>query len=85
MSSRIRPAAARDAGQRVVRDHHGQAGLFHEKLVDIAQQRAAAGEHDAALGDVGAELGRRLLERLLDGAHDALQRLLQRFQDLVAS
>src|SRR5262252_1581404 len=47
-------AAARDAGERVVGDHHGQARLLGEQLVDVAQQGAAAGEHDAALGDVGA-------------------------------
>jgi len=59
---------------------HGQAGLFHQQFIHVAQQGAAAGEHDAAFGDVGAELGRRLLERLFDRAHDALQRLLQRLQ-----
>ena len=76
-------AAARDAGQRIVGDDHRQAGFFHEQLVDVAQQRAAAGEHDAALGDVGAEFRRGLLERLLDRADDALQRFLQRLEDLV--
>ncbi len=47
------------------------------------QQRAAAGQHDAALGDVGAEFRRGLLERLLDGLHDALQRLVHGFEHLV--
>src|SRR3974377_976486 len=55
-----------------------------QQLIYLPQRRAAAGEHDAALGDVGAELGRGLLERLLDGADDRLQRLLQRLEDLVA-
>jgi hypothetical protein len=77
-------AAARHAGQRIVRDDDRQTGFLRQKLVDVAQQRAAAGEYDAALRDVRAELRRSLLERLLDRADDALQRLLQRLEDLVA-
>src|SRR6185312_6409309 len=77
------PAAARDARQRIVGDVDVQARLFGNQPVEIAQQRAAAGEHDAALGDVRAELGRRLLERALDRADDAAERLVQRFEDLV--
>src|SRR5437763_4395957 len=67
------PATARHAGERVIRHDDGQTGLFREELVDIAQQRATAGEDDAALGDVGAKLGGSLFERLLHGAHDTLQ------------
>src|SRR3954462_12431334 len=48
--------AAHDAGERIIGDDHGQPGLFHQQPVEIAQQRAAAGEHHALLGDVGAEL-----------------------------
>ena len=61
----------------------GRPGLFHQQAVDVAQQRAAAGEHHAALGDVGAELGRRALERALHRRHDAVQRIGERFEDLV--
>ena len=78
-------AAAHDAGQRIFGDDHRQAGLFHQQAVEVAQQRAAAGEHHAALGDVGAELGRRLLERALHRRDDAVQRIGQRFEDLVAT
>src|SRR6185312_6136169 len=78
------PAAASHARQRIVRHHDGQSGFLREELVDVAQQRAAAGEHDAALRDVRTELRRSLLERLLDRADDVLQRLLQGLQDLVA-
>ena len=53
------------------------------KAVEVAQQRAASGEHHAALGDVGAELGRGLLERVLDAGDDLVQRVGQRFEDLV--
>ena len=64
ISSSIRPPprATQVSGSSAIDDR--QAGLFHQQLVDVAQQRAAAGQHDAALGDVGAELGRSLLERL---------------------
>src|SRR5688572_23511360 len=76
-------AAARDAGQRVFGNDHRQAGFFHQQLVDVLEQRAAARQHDAAIGDVRAELRRRLLERLLDRLNDALEWLLHRLEDLV--
>src|SRR5438105_10573821 len=78
------PATARHAGQGVVRHHDREPRFLGEQLVDVAQQRAAAREHDATLGDVRAQLRRSLLERLLHGTHDALQRLLQGLEDLVA-
>src|SRR3546814_9552200 len=40
-------AAAGDAGQRVLGDLHVQAGFLAQQAVHVAQQRAAAGEHDA--------------------------------------
>src|SRR5262245_41762953 len=49
-------ATTRHAGERIFGDHDRQAGLFHQQLVDVAQQRTTAGEHDAALRDVGTEL-----------------------------
>jgi rod shape-determining protein MreC len=52
-----------------------QAGFLAEQAVEVAQQRAAAGEHDAALGDVRAQFRRGLLQRLREKAlaysHDA--------------
>src|ERR1700730_8321666 len=65
------PATACHAGQGVIRHHHRETRLLGEQLVDVAQQRAAAREHDATLGDVRAQLRRSLLERLLHGTHDA--------------
>src|SRR6185369_7530622 len=47
--------SAHHAGERIVGNDHGKPGLFHEKAVEVAQQRAAAGKHHALLGDVGAE------------------------------
>src|SRR5690348_4570298 len=55
--------AAGDAGQRVVGNLHVQAGFLGDQPVQVAQQRAAAGQHDATLGHVRAQLGRRLLQR----------------------
>ena len=78
------PAAARDTGERIIGHDYRQAGLFGEEFVDVAQQCAAAGDHDAAVGDVRAKFRGRLLERLLDRADDALQRLLQGLEDFVA-
>src|ERR1700732_995700 len=78
------PATACHTGQGVVGHHDREPRLLGEQLVDVAQQRAAAREHDATLGDVRAQLRRSLLERLLHGTHDALQRLLQCLENLVA-
>src|SRR5438067_13732925 len=75
--------AAHDAGERVVGDDHRQPRLLHQQPVEVAQPPAAAGEHHALLGDVGAELGRRLLERALHRRDDLVQRLGERFEDLV--
>ena len=66
-------------------DQHRQAGFLGEQAVEVAQQGAAAGQHHAALGDVGAELGRRLLERVLDRRDDLVERVGQRLEDLVAT
>src|SRR6185312_13521823 len=48
-------AATRDAGQRILGDLHVQAGFLADQLVDVAQQRAAAGQHDAAFVHVRAQ------------------------------
>src|SRR5437660_2452859 len=75
--------AAYDAGERVVGDDHRQPRLLHQQPVEVAQQRAAAGEHHAFLGDVGAEFGRRLLQRGLHRRDDLVERLGERFENLV--
>ena len=76
--------AAHDARQRVFGDEHGQAGFFREQTVEIAQQRTTASKHDAAFGDVGAEFRRRVFERDLHRRYNPVQRIGERFQDLVA-
>src|SRR6267143_4831740 len=77
--------AAHDAGERVVGDDHRQARLLHQQPAEVAQQRAAAGEHHALFRDVGTELGRRLLERGFDGRDDLVERLGQRLENLVGA
>src|SRR4051812_9059188 len=69
--------------KRVISHDDGQSGLFHQEPVELAQQRAAPGEHHALLGDVGAELRGRLLQRALDRGDDGVQRIGERLEDLV--
>ena len=76
--------AAHHAGERVFGNDYGQAGFFHQQAVEVAQQRTAAGQHHAALGDVGAEFRRGLFQRSLDRLDDARQGFLQGFEDFVA-
>ena len=71
-----RPAGAeRDAGQRILGDGDRQAGLVAQHFVEALQQRAAAGEDDALVADVGGELGRGVLERDADAFDDRADRL----------
>ena len=74
--------AERDAGQRIVGDRDRQAGRMAQHEVEIAEQRAAAGQHDALVDDVGGELRRRVLERDLDRLDDGADRLGQALGDL---
>src|SRR5580700_6168668 len=62
--------AQNHAAQRIVGDGNGQAGFFADALVKIFQQRAAAGEHDAAITDVGGKFRRRTLEGDANRVHD---------------
>src|SRR6185436_14596742 len=76
--------AAGDAGERVLGDPDGHVDLLADRAVDAADERAAAGHGDAALGQVGRELGGRLFQRLLDGVDDGVERLLHGLADLLA-
>src|SRR5258705_41920 len=79
------PGAERDARQRIVGDRHRQAGGVTQHQIEIRQQRAAAGQHDALVDDVGGELGRGVLERDLDRLDDGADRLGQALGDLALS
>ena len=75
--------AAHDAGERVVGDVDRHLGRLRHAPVEAREERAAAGEHDALVHDVGDELRRRLLDRVPDGVDDLLDRRLDRLADLV--
>ena len=81
-SSRHCPTADGHRVQRVGRDHDRHAGLVLEPRRQTVQQRAAAGDDDAALHDVGGEFGRGLVERDLDGVDDGRDRFLDRLANL---
>src|SRR5215210_2288983 len=72
------------AGERRLGELDRHAGLAAHAVLEAAQQRAATGQQDASLGDVGGQLGRRLLERLLGGAEDGVERLRNGRSDLLA-
>src|SRR6185312_5109162 len=76
--------ADRDAGQRGLGEMRGHLRLLAQALVEALKQRAPAGQHDAAVHDVGGELRRRAVERLLDRVDDLAEGLLERLADLLA-
>src|SRR5918992_2228546 len=55
-----------DAGQRGVGDLDRHSGLAVDALAEAAQERPTARKHDPVAGDIGRELGRGLLERVVD-------------------
>src|SRR5579871_104652 len=57
-------------GQRVVGDGDREAGFFADALVEVLDESASTGEDDAAVGDIGGELGRGALEGYADGVDD---------------
>src|SRR5256885_6738771 len=77
-------AAASDAGERVVGDVDRDLGRLGDARVEAAEERAAAREVNALVHDVGDELRRGLLDRVLDGVDDLLDRWVERFADLCA-
>src|SRR5229473_7257621 len=76
--------ADHDRAERVLGEEHRQARLLAEQRIKALQERAAAREHDAAVGDVAGEFGGRALERALHHLDDGVDRLGQRVADLVA-
>src|SRR5206468_8469690 len=76
------PRAEHHRLQRRVGDPDRHPGLVTEPLVQPAEERAAAGEHDAAIHDVRGELGWGPIERGLDRVDDGVHRLLDRAADL---
>ncbi len=79
------PGAPRDAGQRIVGDVDRHLGRLGDAPVEAQEEGAAAGEDDPLVHDVGDELGRGLLDRVLDRVHDLLDGRLDRLPDLVGA
>ena len=77
------PRADRDARERALGEVDGHLRLVAQPLVEAVQERTAAGEHDAAIHDVGRELGRGLVERRLDRLDDLRDGLVERAADLL--
>src|SRR3974390_992970 len=65
-------AAQHHRADRIVTDHDRQTRLLPPEPVEVPEQRASAGEHDALVDDVGGELGRRLLEGREHGLGDVV-------------
>src|SRR5438128_216954 len=77
-------AGSHDHGsERIVGEHDRQTGLFAQQRIEVAEQRTAAGEHDALVDDIRGELGRGALETDAHGFHDLVDRLEQRIADLL--
>src|SRR4051794_6116095 len=68
----------RDAGEWRFGPVGRHLGLFAKALVEALKEAAAAREHDAAVHDVGGELRRGPVQRLLDRVDDLHERLLER-------
>ena len=64
-----------DRGKRVIGYGDREACFFADALVEILDERTAAGEDDAAIGDVGGEFRRSAFEcdaNSVDDRRDAL-------------
>src|SRR4029453_2961976 len=68
--------------QWVLIDADGHPCLVPEWLAQPPQQGAPTGEHDALVHDVARELGRRPVQRGLDGIDDRRHRLVDGLADL---
>ena len=75
------PSATQDSGSSPCGD--GQVRLLPQQMIETAQQRAAAGEHDALVDDVRRQLRRRPLQTRAHRFHDGHHRLAQRLADLL--
>src|SRR5437899_5160808 len=72
-----------DRGERVVGQHDGEARLLAQQGVEVAEERAAAGQHDALVDDVRRQLGWRALETDADRLDDLVDGLEERVPDLL--
>jgi hypothetical protein len=77
-------AASYHTGQRVFGHQHRQAGFFGQQTVQVTQQGATAGEHHAAVGNVGTQFGWRLFQCVFNSRDDVVDGVGQRFQNFIA-
>ena len=68
------PGADRHAGQGRLGAVDRHPGLLRDQIIEAADQGAPAGQKDPVAGDVGGQLGRRLLQRVADPLQDLAQR-----------
>ena len=69
--TRLRARAGSSGHDTTLRHRHRKTRRLLEQNVEMGQKRPAAHHKNAALDDVGAQLGRSLLERELHALHDA--------------
>src|SRR5262245_5691544 len=62
-------------GQRILGEHDAQTGFALDVCVELPQERHSAGEHQPALVEIAAELGRYAFERVAHGLDDGADRL----------
>src|SRR4030095_3455388 len=77
------PRAHHHRRERVLGEEDREPGLLPEQGVEVLEQRTATGEHDAAVRDVAAHLGRTPLQVHLPRLDDAVHRLRERLAHLV--
>src|SRR6266852_5602640 len=68
-------------GQWIVGNRHRQSSFFPNTFIQILEQGTSAGEHDPAVADIGAQLGRCALQRDADCIDDGSDALSQGFAD----
>src|SRR5690606_14992094 len=77
------PAAAHNAREGIFSHDNRQAGFLLEQPVEIVQQGPPAGERNTLVRDIGTKLRWRLLQCRLDGGHDLVERIGERFENFV--
>src|SRR4051794_22694277 len=75
-------SAERNAGERVVGDGDGKAGLVAQHLVETLQERSSTGQDDALVADIGGKLGRSVLKSDANAFDDSANRLGECFGNL---
>ena len=70
-----------DARERVFSQSYRKSGLLANTLVQIPDQRAASGEDDALVGDIGRKFGRSPFKNHTNRVHDNVDALVEGLAD----